>query len=145
MARPPPPEQGCDVLTLVTVAGARTDFDYAINGRPLSQIIQVGGLHGRLGTQGAAHDRRAARQLLLREPSDLPSGRVPLYVCELCADLGCGCIAVRVTLHEDHVVWSSLCFATNHEATDSEDHPALEMRDLYFDREQYTTELNRFG
>lgn len=60
---------------------------------------------------GTAHvgvldvDPRYARQLLLSEPSDFPSFRVPLYVCELCGDLDCGAITVHVSRAPDGIVW----------------------------------------
>jgi hypothetical protein len=46
-----------------------------------------------------------ARQLLLEEPSDFPSGRVPIFVCECCADLACGARTVAVEIADDIVTW----------------------------------------
>jgi hypothetical protein len=46
-----------------------------------------------------------ARQLLLAEPSDFPSGRVPVFVCECCADLGCGATTVAVEIADGIVTW----------------------------------------
>ena len=51
-------------------------------------------------------DRKYARQLLLKSPSDFESGRVPLYVCELCGDLECGALTVRVDRTESGYRWS---------------------------------------
>jgi len=86
--------------------------DFMINGDSLG-AWRVG---ERVGGEGvgvvsvldgfADTQRRAAqRQLLLRDPSPLPSGRVPLYGC-VCGDLGCGCLAVRIERQGDHVIWS---------------------------------------
>jgi hypothetical protein len=46
-----------------------------------------------------------ARQLLLAEPSDFPSGRIPIFVCERCAGLDCGATTVAVTIGDGVVTW----------------------------------------
>lgn len=46
-----------------------------------------------------------ARQLLLTEPSDFPSGRVPIFVCECCAGLDCGATTVAVKIGDGVVTW----------------------------------------
>lgn len=46
-----------------------------------------------------------ALQLLGRADSAFPGGRVPLYVCECCADLGCGALTVKVEQVGEKVVW----------------------------------------
>lgn len=52
----------------------------------------------------------ALRQLAGTEPRSedwpLAPGRFPLYVCEVCGDLGCGAITVAVLIQDEAVVWS---------------------------------------
>jgi hypothetical protein len=50
-------------------------------------------------------DKNFGRQLLLRQPSAFRSGRVPLYVCACCADLGCGALTVSVEKTDGGIVW----------------------------------------
>ncbi|HET9957268.1 MAG TPA: hypothetical protein VFQ61_22375 [Polyangiaceae bacterium] len=50
-------------------------------------------------------DPKYARQLLLESASEFPSGRVPLFVCECCADLSCGAITVAVEIADGLVTW----------------------------------------
>jgi len=50
-------------------------------------------------------DKVFCRQLLLRQASAFSSGRVPLYVCACCADLGCGALTVRVEKVEGGITW----------------------------------------
>ncbi len=57
---------------------------------------------------------RFGAQLLLRRPSALPSGRVPLYLCP-CGDLGCGALTVAVTRAGDVVRWSDFGSEVDHE------------------------------
>lgn len=54
---------------------------------------------------GISVSPRFAKQLLLQEASDFASGRVPVYVCGCCADLGCGAVTVSIERNEDLVVW----------------------------------------
>ena len=51
----------------------------------------------------------ALRQLSGDEPRSpywpLAPGRLPLYVCPMCADLGCGAITIEVVRSENSVLW----------------------------------------
>jgi hypothetical protein len=83
-----------------------------------------------------------ARQLLLRERSKLPSGRVPLYICPECADLGCGCVSVQVSETEDCFVWSDPGWENNYQ----EGWCAIDgARDFYFVKEPYRLLLTSFA
>jgi len=142
--------RGYDVLGFVEAMGphGRTFLEPTLNRRPLSKILERPGLMGVFGWQDAKIERRFAFQLLRREPSELPSGRVPLYICGECGDLGCGCIAVLVTELEECVIWSS--FSNDnpllHADTSDELAPSFpDVRDHYFLRGDYEEALARFS
>jgi hypothetical protein len=104
-----------DVLTLVAATRAggrdrheRSYLDFKVGRRRLSSLLDAGDRASVLGWLTRADERRFARQLLLRAAPELASGRVPLYLCAECGDLGCGCVAVRVEREGDVVVWSEL-------------------------------------
>lgn len=88
-------------------------LDVAINGQALSQIAQFAYARRDLASPAASEVgvfdwptkdvRTAARQLLLREPSQLGE-RVHLYRCP-CGDWECGGTSVRVTAYEDVYLW----------------------------------------
>lgn len=139
---------GCDVLSFVsqerkaTSGSLSASFDeFQVNRQPLSLFLPVGDLMGILGWRGAKEDTRSARQLLGREPSDFPDGRVPLYVCPLCGDLGCGAISVKVSFQDGCVVWSEFGRqALGSELSIMED----PIRDLWFQRETYESTLSSY-
>jgi hypothetical protein len=142
-----------DVLSFVEIvekAGMPRYYDFAINRRPLSAILREQGANptaGIFGWQESKVELRYALQLLLRERSELPSERVPLYICERCADLGCQSIAVKVSEYEECVVWSALAYDDNNQAP-SPDEPESSFPDLrayYFLRTQYEEALDRFS
>jgi hypothetical protein len=124
-------------------------FDFAINRRPLSLILaaeEAKVTAGVFGWQPSQVELRYALQLLLREPSELPSERVPLYICERCGDLGCGCIAVKVSEYEECVVWSAFAYDDNFSKPAQELTSSFpDLRDYYFLRTQYEEALDRFS
>ncbi|MBK9578816.1 MAG: hypothetical protein IPO40_17220 [Fibrobacteres bacterium] len=148
MRGPRPDSAGCDVLSFASMQrGGVTGNPFAsfdefhVNRQPLSLFLPVGDLMGILGWRGAKEDKRSARQLLGREPSDFPDGRVPLYVCPLCGDLGCGAISVKVSFQDGCVVWSEFGRqALGSELSLMED----PIRDLWFQREVYESTLSSY-
>ncbi len=54
-------------------------------------------------------------RLLLRREPELISGRRELLVCPQCADLGCGCISVKVEEQGDFYVWSDFGYENDYE------------------------------
>ncbi|MFF4597668.1 hypothetical protein [Amycolatopsis sp. NPDC001319] len=45
----------------------------------------------------------------------LPDGRVPLFVCPECGDLGCGAVTVIVERTADEVVWRDFGWQTDYD------------------------------
>jgi len=60
---------------------------------------------------------KALRRLLLLDPGDLPDGRVSLYICPECGDLGCGAITVDIKLRGGAIVWSKFGYQNDYEET----------------------------
>jgi hypothetical protein len=79
---------------------------YVVNGKNLARLLPSCDLFSPFGMLDRRGEALFARQLLLKMPSELASGRVPLYVCPRCGDLGCGAIAVRVARDADSYVWT---------------------------------------
>ncbi len=84
--------------------------DFKIGCIELAKHLGIKEEHGVL-----AVDRAFAKQLLLKESSELESRRVPLYVCNCCGDLGCGALTVRVEKISDYFVWSEFGYENNYE------------------------------
>jgi hypothetical protein len=126
------------------VSGRRTLYlDFAISGQPLREIVEPGDFIGLFGWLDRSFELTFFARLLLREPSELPSGRVPIYICAECADLGCGAVTTRITKNDDSFVWSDFGFETNYEndCANSYSH----VRNFVFQKTAYYRALNRFG
>ncbi|MBB2923470.1 hypothetical protein [Cellulomonas cellasea] len=81
--------------------------------------------------------------LLGERPPELASGRVPIFVCGACGDLGCGAITAAVEWTADTVVWRDFGWDVNYETEDDDDE-ILFAGPLVFARTQYEAELRRF-
>jgi hypothetical protein len=81
-------------------------LDFVVDGRSLLDLLGGLALVGCLGWGDGVVQRAAAERLLLRLPSGLESGRVPLYVCAECGDLDCGAVTAHIERTADAFVWS---------------------------------------
>ena len=84
----------------------REFLDFVIDGRSLLDLLGGLDLVGCLGWGDAAVESTAAKRLLLRIPSELASGRIPLYICAECGDLDCGAVTAHIERTADAFVWS---------------------------------------
>jgi hypothetical protein len=136
-----------DCLTFIAAERTRqrriSYWDFAVNGRPLREIVNPGDFIGVFGWQSAAIEKQFFVQLLGREPSELSSGRVPIYICPECADLGCGCLSIKLTKSDEAFAWSEFNFENNYETP--HDERALPVPTFVFHKSEYYQALNRFG
>lgn len=72
-------------------------------------------------------------QLLLQATPDSESGRILLYVCPECFDLGCGAFAVRVSRTDSGYTWSDFAYENGYEEPSPINHvgPFLFMEEDY--------------
>jgi len=112
--------------TLSLASRQRPGVDSRTPREYLDVLVDSHRLLDRIGWDGAdlitpigwgvpASQLSAIRQLQRDEPSSLSSGRVLLFVCPECGDIGCGAIAVRVTRSGGEVVWSDFARENGYE------------------------------
>ena len=121
----------------------RLYYDFAINGRPLRELVEPRDFIGLFGWLDRSLELRFFERLLLREPSELPSGRVLIYICPECGDVGCGAVTARITKYDDSFAWTEFAFENNYEPGLVESYPHV--RDFVFHKSEYYRALNRFG
>ncbi len=95
----------------------REFFDVLVDSRRLIDRIGWEGadLISPLGWGVPDSQLASVRQLRRDEPSSLPSGRVLLFVCPECGDIGCGAITVRITRSGSDVIWSDFARENGYE------------------------------
>lgn len=99
---------------------ARTSADFQIDGQSLLRILvrAHGGHDDFMGAlvQGVPEARRdVAGQLMLHIAPSSGSGRVLLYICPECGDIGCGAFSARIARDGGTYAWSDFAYENDHE------------------------------
>jgi len=98
----------------------RTSADFRINGESLlGTILLVDGGHGDF--MGAfvrgfpEPNAEVAAQITGECAPTSESGRVLLYICPECGDIGCGAYSARVDVGREVVLWSEFAYENGYE------------------------------
>jgi hypothetical protein len=121
----------------------RRSYDYTINGTPLRSWVNAGDNIGLFGWLPHESEAEFARWLLMREPSKLPSGRVPLYICPECGDLGCQSRSARVIETDDAFVWTELGYEAEYDTGPVT--KFIDARPFCFEKRAYERAVGRFA
>jgi hypothetical protein len=102
----------------------RTSVDFLIDGQALlAWLVKLGGGHADfMGcfVLGFAERNQAKRASLTgQSPPETNEGRVLLYVCPECGDIGCGAYAARVHVGTELVEWSDFAYENGYEPSQS--------------------------
>jgi hypothetical protein len=92
-------------------------LDFFVSGKSLLKEIERRGydLVPRLGSDLLPIDSVTRDLLLLEMAGDTPSGRVALYICPECGDIGCGVVSVKISRDRSDIVWSDLVWENNYD------------------------------
>jgi hypothetical protein len=99
---------------------ARTSADFHIDGQSLLRILaSEGGGHGDfMGAFVQGHPESKAdlaRQLRLQAEPSSGSGRVLLYICPECGDIGCGAYSAKVGRDQETYTWGDFAYENGYE------------------------------
>ena len=111
--RPGSKSNGCTVAE-------RYSADFLIDGESLLQtLVKIDGGHsdfmGCFVKGFAEPAAKAAAMLLSQATPDSASGRVLLYVCPECGDIGCGAYAVRIEKTNIGYSWGDFAYENGYE------------------------------
>ena len=98
----------------------RHSLDFVINGQSVMEMLnrarQIASDNiGCFVVGFADENRQAAARLLLEDAPDSPTGRVLLYTCAECGDIGCGAYTVRVSKEDGRWVWGDYAWENGDE------------------------------
>lgn len=110
-------------------------FDFVIDGKSLYQRFQSYDFISVLQHKEEAAQREEIEKLLLNSSSELDGGRYFLFVCPMCADLGCGAITVSIKFEGENIVWGDF----NYE--DGVTRKTLNLDTFIFDRMEYSKSI----
>jgi hypothetical protein len=112
----------------------RWSSDFLVDGKSLLKALDPGGgdFMGCFVRGFPAENRAKAAALLEGIPPDTGDGRILLYVCPECGDIGCGAYAVRVERNSGVVRWVDFAYVNGYEAPVPVQVPSFE-----FDEREY--------
>jgi len=98
----------------------RISNDFLVDGQSLLELLDRASssesdLMGCFVQGFSKENGEAAERLCLRANSDTNSGRVKIYVCPECGDIGCGAYTVRVSRDGADFVWSDFAYENGYE------------------------------
>jgi hypothetical protein len=121
----------------------RDYFDFFISGNSLKTILSIETadyitLFG-WGTN-QEYDRHILNVFRLKEKSQLESGRVMIYVCPECGDIGCGAITATIRDFGDRIIWSDFGYENDYEGVQE---IYDQVKPIEFDRKSYFAALSK--
>lgn len=95
----------------------RNTIDFVVNGQSLYDLLKVAerDMVGCFWNETPESNEENANNFLLNGSSDIDNGRVMLYVCPECGDIGCGAITIKITKSSDGYVWSDFAYENNYD------------------------------
>ena len=94
----------------------RRYLDFIVDGQSLRDRLEPPEHVTGLGCWVAGFEREYIQQLLTRAAPASPTGRVPIYVCGECGDLGCGAITAIVERTTTGFIWRDFAFENNYDS-----------------------------
>jgi hypothetical protein len=90
-------------------------LDFVVSGRSLFKELRRRGYDvvPRLGSKLVPVDTETRDLLFLEREGNTPTGRVGLYGCRLCGQLGCGVVSARIKREGAEISWSEFAWETN--------------------------------
>ena len=131
------------------VKTTRRFLDFAVDGKRLYEAMLAQGIDNISPiwldetSTVIEESAKAVARLLGEEPGDAPGGRVSLYVCSECGDLGCGAVTVEIERDAQTVTWKGWGFQNNYEDGVDHEQGLVDIGPMVFDRSQYDTVLRR--
>lgn len=124
----------------------RRSVDFTVNGASLlSTIVKIDGGHadfmGCVVLGFPEQNAQAAERLICVASPDSESGRILLYVCPECGDIGCGAYSAFVERSGGTYVWRDFAYENGYE----DPRPISGVGPYTFESSQYEAEVARAG
>jgi len=117
----------------------RKYLDFIIDRKSLKDLLNRGNadLISPFGwAENKAYEKEILREYRLQKPPELQTGRIMVYVCPECEDVGCGAITFAIKDLGDRIQWLDFGYENLFEEVETISFPVLE-----FSRQQYFNAL----
>lgn len=120
-----------------TVQSERKYFDFIVSGISMKTLLNVEDIDliTPLGWGNQEYEQEIIKEFIGERQSQIASGRLVLYVCPECGDIGCGCISVDLEITEDKVVWKNFGYENDQDDIDFESYK--EVHAIEFEKKNY--------
>ena len=122
----------------------RYSADFLVDGQSLLQLL-TNTKSGQADYMGCfvkgypKQNNKAVAALLLKAPPETASGRVFLYTCPECGDIGCGAYTARVSKTPFGYVWESFAYENGYEEPE-----VIESLDpIFFEKDAYEEAIHQ--
>ena len=115
--------------------GFNLDFDLLVNGLSLRAMVDNSQLASRFAVEQKAIDPYDVVTDFMGS-SQASHGRMPLFVCPMCGDIGCGAVTLKVERQDYVIIWSDFRYQTSMSVEDTE-HYYSQVGPFTFDIGQY--------
>ncbi len=78
-------------------------------------------------------EKIALNQFRLKQKTRLLDGRVELYVCAACGDIGCGSVTVKIIDKGDRIIWTEFVEQSSEDEIDE----YINVEEIEFERKNY--------
>lgn len=122
----------------------RQYLDYVISGQPLRDYLGVKNKSSvtPFGFFPSKEDqKRILKEFRLQQRTRLLGGRIELYICECCGDLGCGAITVKIMDRGDKIIWTYFANQSDPDEIGEE----IRVDQIEFDRQNYFKAFSNIG
>jgi hypothetical protein len=115
----------------------RNYYDFNISGQSLKTILKADNMDliSPFGWGDKNYEQEIIKEFRGQKKPQIPSGRLMIYVCADCGDLGCGAITAELQITDNKVIWKNFSYEDNSseiDFTSFKDIPSFE-----FDRVDY--------
>jgi hypothetical protein len=125
----------------------RRFLDFVVDGTSLFERLG-GGRITLLGWLAPEQQEQVVKQFMLQAPFVLAEGRMEMYVCHICGDIGCGTISAVIKRQGDRIIWSDFAFYGGYDYDKPEEHTIRregfeDIGPFIFDAEPYAATFER--
>lgn len=121
----------------------RNYFDFIVSGQSVKTLLKADGLDliSPFGWGDKNYEQELIKEFTGLKRSEIPSGRIMLYICPECGDIGCGAITADIEINDDKVIWKNFGYENNDSEIDFESYKGIEP--FQFDKADYLTKFGK--
>jgi hypothetical protein len=130
-----------------TTRHERFSVDFLVNRASLYKLLGADKLDmiGRFSKETPDWNSKSVEVFIQKLPPDLGNGRVMLYVCSECGDIGCGAITMQISKNNDEYIWSLFAYENDYDLEMTDYVSYKSVGPFRFSTEQYEQVIHNAG